>query len=128
MSLDTSPVSGNLAQCNVFSATIINKTSDQIHCFIEYHTKSGSDNEVAEFDIAANDEYKCEEKVHPMSTNNTGKSSQSHVFPKVIHSIKVCKPGGSTLTAKAPFDNVPHKDVRNWKFIVENNRIRSEKD
>ncbi|CAF0925024.1 unnamed protein product [Adineta ricciae] len=128
MSLDTSAVSGHLAQRNVFSATIVNKTSHQIHCFVEYHTKSGSDNEVADFDVAANDEYKCEEKVHSMSTHNTGQSPQSHIFPKVIHSIKVCKADGSTLTAKAPFDNVPHKDVRNWKFVVENNQIRSEKN
>ncbi|UJR28344.1 hypothetical protein I4U23_009586 [Adineta vaga] len=128
MSLDRSVVSGDLAQRNVYSATITNKTSEKIHCFVEYHTTTGTDNEVIEFDVDGNgDEEKCEEKVHLMSTKNASDSPQSHMFPKVIHLLKVHKADGSKLQIQAPFDNVPHGNVRNWKFIVENDQIRSEK-
>lgn len=88
---------------------------------------SGSENEACEFNLDGNgDEHKCEEKVHAMATVNTGDASQANVYPKVITSLQVQKSDGSKLKIMAPFENVPHDDVRNWKFIVEGDKIRSE--
>lgn len=126
MSVDKSAVTGDLAPRNVYSAVIKNQTSDKIHCFVEYRTLSGTDNEVIEFDINSNEENKCEEKVHTTGTNNTN-ASYSNIYPKTIYSINVQKSDGSKLQIVAPFDNVPDKDVRNWKFIVDNDQIHSVK-
>ncbi|CAF0889026.1 unnamed protein product [Adineta steineri] len=128
MTSNKSAVTGGLSERSVLSATIINKTADPIHCFVEYQTVSGTDNEVIEFDIDGNgDEEKCEEKVHSTSTN-THDSSSSNVYPKVIYSIRATKSDGSKLKIMAPFDNVPHGNANNWKFIVDNDKIHSEKN
>ena len=125
MNVDKSAITGELAQQNVYSATIKNQTSGKIHCFIEYRTTSGTENEVVEFELNGNgEEQKCEEKVLAASTKNTD-SSFSKVFPKVIYSITVRKSDGSTLELIAPFNDVPREDVRNWKFVVENDQIHS---
>jgi hypothetical protein len=125
MSHDKSAVTGDLARKNVLSAIIKNQTSGKIHCSVEYRTLTGSDNDVIEFDINGNgEEQECEAKVHTASTNNPNSTSSS-VFPKVIGSIQVQKSDGSQLQANAPFDNVPHEDVRNWKFTVEDDKIQS---
>jgi hypothetical protein len=127
MSVDKSAVTGQLDQRNVHSAIITNKTSNEIRCFVEYRTLSGTENEIIEFNIAGNgEEQKCEEKVHSASTNNTN-STYSNVYPKVISSLQVQKSDGSQLKLQAPFDNVPHGNVRDWKFIVDNDQIHSEK-
>jgi hypothetical protein len=128
MSVDKSAVKGDLARRNVYSAIIKNQTTDKIHCLVEYQTLSNTENEVIEFDLDGNgEEQKCEEKVLSTSTNKTD-SSFSNVFPKVIHSLNVKKADGSKLQLTAPFDNVPHEDVRNWKFIVDNDQIHSGKN
>ena len=118
------PVVGDLARRNICSAIVKNQTPDKIHCFVEYQTSSGTDNEVTEFDINdSGEEYKCEEKVHTSSNANM---SSSNVFPKFISSLQVKKSDGSTLELKAPFENVPHETVRHWKFIVDKDRIHSQ--
>lgn len=128
MSADKSAVKGDLARQNVFSAVIKNQTSGKIHCLVEYRTLSGTENEAVEYDINGNgEEQKCEEKVLAASTNNPS-TPFSTVFPKVIHSLTVRKADGSSLQLAAPFDNVPHEDVRNWKFVVTNDQIQSGKD
>jgi hypothetical protein len=125
MSVDKFAVTGNLARRNVYSAVIKNQTSSTIHCLVEYQTLSGTENEVIEFDVNGNgEEQKCEEKVLASSTNKTD-SSFSKVFPKVICSLNVQKADGSQFQLIAPFDNVPQEDVRNWKFIVDNDQIHS---
>jgi hypothetical protein len=128
MSLDNSAVTGDLARRNVYSAIIKNQTSDKIHCLVEYRTLSGTDNEIIELDVNGNgEEQKCEEKIHTAATNKTN-ASYSNMFPKVIHSLQVRKSDGSKLQLIAPFDNVPHENVRNWKFIVDNDQIHSVKN
>ena len=128
MSVDKSAVTGNLPRRNVYSAVVKNQTSDKIHCLVEYRTLSGTENEVIEFDVNGNgEEQKCEEKVLALSTNKSD-SSFSKVFPKIIYSLNVKKADGSKLQLFAPFDNVPHEDVRNWIFIVDNDKIHSGKN
>lgn len=125
MSTSKSVVTGDLARRNVYSALIKNQTSNPIHCLVEYRTLSGTENDVIEFDINGNgEEQKCEEKILSTSTHNT-QSSNSTVFPKVIYSITVQKSDRSKVHLVAPFDNVPNEDVRNWKFIVDNDGIHS---
>jgi len=128
MSVDKLTVTGDTARRNVYSAIIKNQTSNKIHCLVEYQTLSGTENEIIEFDVNGNgEEQKCEEKVHTTATKNTD-ASYSNVFPKIIYSLNVQKSDGSKLQLKAPFDNVPHENVRNWKFIVDNDQIHSSKD
>ena len=118
-------VAGDLARQNVCSAIIRNQTPNKIHCLVEYRTLSGTDNEAVEFDINGHgEEQKCEEKILSTATHNTH-SSNSTIFPKVIYSLTVQKSDGSKIHLVAPFDNVPHENVRNWKFIVDNDRIHS---
>jgi hypothetical protein len=127
MSTDKSAVTGDVARQNVHSAIIINQTSNKIHCFVEYQTLLGMNNEISEFDVDSNgEERKCEEKVHSAGTH-THDSSFSNVYPKVISSLQIKRSDGSTDKIVAPFDNVPHESVRNWKFIVTNDGIHSEK-
>ncbi len=127
MNVGKSAVTGDLARRNVCSAIIKNQTSDKIHCLVEYQTLSGTENEFVEFNLNGNgEEQKCEEKIHTTGTKNTD-ASYSTVFPKVIHSLNVQKSDGSKLELKAPFDNVPHENVRNWNFIVDNDQIHSVK-
>jgi hypothetical protein len=127
MSVDKSAVTGSLARRNVYSAIIKNQTSDKIHCLVEYQTLSGTENESVEFDVNGNgEEQKCEEKIHTTSANKTN-ASYSNIFPKIIYTLQVQKSDGSKLQLKAPFDNVPHENVRNWKFIVDNDQIHSVK-
>jgi hypothetical protein len=127
MNQDKSAVTGLLGRRSVYSAIIKNQTSEKIHCFVEYQISNGTDNEVIEFDINANEEQKCEEKTNSAGMTSTN-SSSSNVFPKVIHSIEVKKSDGSSLSIKAPFDNLPHEDARNWKFTVDDNKIHSGKN
>jgi len=128
MSVDKSTVTGDTARRNVYSAIIKNQTSNKIHCLVEYQTLSGTENEIIEFDVNGNgEEQKCEEKIHTTTTKNTD-ASYSNIFPKIIYSLNVQKSDGSKLQLKAPFDNVPHENVRNWKFIVDNDQIHSSKD
>ena len=127
MNQDKSAITGVLGRRSVYSAIIKNQTSDEIHCVVEYQTLTGTDNEVIEFDINANEEQKCEEKAHAAATTGTN-STSSNTFPQVIHSIQVKKSDGSSLSLKAPFDNVPNEDARNWQFIVDNNKIHSGKN
>lgn len=125
---EKSAVIGELAERNVYSAIIKNQTSNTIHCFVEYRTLSDTDNEIIEFDIEGNGkEQECEEKVHTISTHTTG-SPYSNVFPKSIYSLRAQKSDGSKLKVVAPFDNVPHGNVRNWKFIIDNDQIHSSKN
>lgn len=128
MSTSKSAVTGDLGSRNVYSAVIRNQTPNKVHCLVEYRTVSGAENDVVELDINGNgEEQKCEEKILSTSTNNSN-SSYSSIFPKVIHSITVKKIDGSKVQLIAPFDNVPHEDVRNWKFTIDNDRIHSGKD
>lgn len=127
MSLDKSAVTGDLAQRNIYSAVIKNQTSDKIHCIVEYRTVTGTDNELVEFDVDGNgEEHKCEQKVLTTTTNNSDPSF-SNIFPKVIYSLQIQKSNGDKVRLCAPFENVPREDVRNWKFIVDNDQIHSEK-